>query len=208
MKPSSIFEVDPNNSSMIISGDAKQIAAWIDIQKNLLKYAKEKYGRTGYKIISKDENKIIAEEPGSGGIMGKQYVAIYLKKKFIHTYTKGSVIGDTYANIRGCKGSSEKIIAKFIADKGAGTSEPSKPKLVEQSLSCKGILTDHDGREKSYFDEWAVTVLSNKELAFVILESSSDSHLRTKYYASEWFAKGKEENYHEGASAEFDFNTN
>ena len=211
MKPSSIFEVDPNNSSMIISGDAKQIASWIDIQKNLLKLTKEKYGRIGYKIISKDENKIIAEyfSPSAVGILGKNYVAVYLKKKFIHTYTKGGVGGDTIANIRGCKGSSEKIIAKFIADKGTGTSEPSKPKLVEQSLSCKGILTDEKGRQQSYFDEWLVGVLSNKKLAFVIMESTSDGYSRTDWYASKYFAKEKGGKYEGafGAEAEFALNS-
>ena len=209
MKPSSIFEPDPNDPGMIISGDAKQIAAWIDIQKRFLQSAKKKYVKIGYKIISKDENKIIAEEPGSGGILGKTYVAIYLKRKFVHIYSKGSAIGET-ESIWGCKGSSEKIIEKFIADKVTDTSEPSKPKYVEQSLSlsCKGILTNKNGRQESYFDEWAVNVI-NKKLAFVINESTSAAYSRTDWYPSEWFVKEEGQKYKGvgGAEAEFALNS-
>ena len=209
IKPSSIFELEPNDPSMIISGDAEVIARYIDKHKKYLRSAKKKYNKTGYKIISKDENKIIAEEPGSGDFLGKKYVVIYLKKKFVHKYTKGRQIGEA-ESIWGCKGSSEKIIEKFISNKDVGSSEPSKSKLFERSLSlsCKGILTHENGRQESYFDEWAVNVI-NKKLAFVINESTSAAYSRTDWYPSEWFVKEEGQKYKGGggANAEFYFNT-
>ena len=89
MKPSSIFEVDPNNSSMIISGDAKQIASWIDIQKNLLKLTKEKHGRVGYKIISKDQ---LAKTQNNGKNSNANIQITNRSQKFIFTWIIKSAV--------------------------------------------------------------------------------------------------------------------